>query len=115
MTIKNMKFINKLNPFVLLVYKAFIDRYNAKNFQLSEYTLYIKDIDIVVWSANSTSNRFFHRISDDLLRKHNTTLTKVNKSLTILDKEILEEIIQRIHHNNVDFANRVFINKELIK
>ena len=108
-TINKVKSSEVIHPIVKDIYLLFVEEGGYKNFDITPYNLTVKETKIEVWASNEVYDRKFIRIPEDVLKTYNMTFVEANKSLTLVDRTILDTIVQRMRVNNKEFLSRLFI------
>lgn len=108
-SIKNVQFLNTINPLVKEIYLLFVNKNTLKYFQEGHCELLISNLEIKYWNANGTTWIKFTQVPIEILKKYNFTLTELNNTLTKTDKKILNLISERVVRNNTEFIKRIFI------
>ena len=108
-SIKNVQFLNTINPLVKEIYLLFINKDTLKYFQEAHCELLISNLEIKYWNANGINWIRFTQVPVEILKKYNFTLNELNNTLTRADKEILNLISERVVRNNTEFIERIFI------
>jgi len=108
-SIRNVKFLNQINPIVKEIYLLFIQKDGFQYFKELHCNILVTNMDIEFWSENDCYSRSFSRVSIELLKKYDITLKELNNSLSLTDKKILDKIVKAVKFNNQEFINRVFI------
>lgn len=108
-SIDNVEFLNELNPLVKDIYLQFIEKDGPKYFQEQEYNILITNMNVEIWKCNTWENRIFTLLPESVLKAYNMTENKLNNSLSLADKKILDHIVNAVTINNKEFISRLFI------
>lgn len=109
--LKTIEITNTIHPLVKEIYLLFIDNKTVSLFKIGNYRLVIETKDIELWSANDWYSRNFTKVPLKWQQEHNMTLEEINLALSVADKRILDNIVQKIKVNNQEFLHRLFIYK----
>lgn len=112
--LEQIQITNTIHPLVKEIYLLFINNETVSLFKINNCHLLIETKDIALWSANDWYHREFTKIPIEYQQKHNTTIDEINQSLSTVDKQILDNIVQKVKVNNKEFLHRLFIYKSEI-
>lgn len=103
----------KIHPLVIDIYNQFING-NPKDWEYSDHHLNCKSSycnePIHLWIANDWNSRTFSNLPIEIEKEFRLTSQEINKSLSVVDKKILDAICNKIIVDNKAFLNRLFIS-----